>query len=270
MYLRRAFAVAVVVSCLLPAAAFVEQAERAKENLVMVPPGPGPSVERLDPEEGSPLATAAREFLSREKGVWSFRRDPRTAKLTLAQGAGIAFIPGRGNDLDPQMFRALDLQAGELSAAGLDPLARSFLQQNAALLLPERGTLSLNPDSSQVREKGRLISFYYDWSIDGISVEDATVFVRVNSGNITQFGAPLVGPTDVDTTPRISSDEAVRRLLSYTGDLETAQMQGAPELLLQPEDGKSGTLDYRLIWKLSYRLFGKLETWVGRVVAQNG
>ena len=198
-----------------------------------------------------------------------FRVDSRTARFDLVQGSGIPLIPGQGNTLGPDVLRGLDLPDGEITLAALEPRIRSLVEANAELLAPSRGMLVLNGDSSQIRLGGRLLSFHFDWWVDGIPVEEAAVFVRVNSGNITQIGAPLVGAIDLDTRPRVGAAEAARRLLDYTGDAEVARMQGEPELLIQSQD-HAGDLDHRLVWKMTYRLLGRIETWEGRVDAHTG
>jgi len=211
----------------------------------------------------------ARAFIGRYGGQWEFSVERRTGRPVLMQGSGIPMIPGRGNALDENALAGLPRPGGRITLDTLEPLARAFLETNRALLHPGRGELELDRKTSAIREDGRLASLYFCWRIDGVPVERANVFLRLNSGNVTQLGAPLVGPVHLDAKPALPAAEAIERLLAYTGDGELYRLQGDAELLIQPEDGH-GRIDYRLVWKIVYRIHGQIETWEGRVDAHSG
>jgi hypothetical protein len=225
--------------------------------------------ERIVPGDGTPVAAAAQRFIDRREGEWRFDVDPRTGLATLVQGSGIALVPGRGNPLGPAGLAGLTLVDGEVNVDTLEPLARAFIQANAALIAPRNGRLELDRATSGSRHGGRLHSLYFEWFVGDVPVENARVFVRLNSGNITQFGAPLVGLAEIDPSPAFDGPVAKRTLLAWTGDMEAARLQGDPRLLIQPE-GDTDTLSYRLVWVVSYTLAGKIETWEGRVDAHTG
>ncbi len=136
----------------------------------------------------------------------------------LVSGSGIPMVPGAGNGL-----RKAELPAGILddrgkpSLAGLDALVRGFLQENRALFLPDRGELVLNADRSGVLEDGRVAFVDYDWVVDGVPVEGARVFARINNGNLVQAGTRLVGRLETPTTPRLKAGEALGRALAHAG-----------------------------------------------------
>ena len=144
--------------------------------------------ETLDPSERSAAGAAARAFLATRGGDWRFELDRRTGRMALVEGSGIPLVPGRGNSL-PRGSGATDPPTIE----GLEPLARALIRQHSALLEPQRGELVLDRLRSVVRDHGRLASLRFEWYVDGVRVEGASVFVRVNSGNVTQIGAPLIG-----------------------------------------------------------------------------
>jgi len=225
-------------------------------------------IERLDPGAASAPATAARRFVDERGGEWTFTVDRRTSRPTSVRGSGLPILPGRGNGLDPAAFPLLPPD-GTFEIDDVEPLVRSFVDAHADLLSPPAGQLVLAKESS-VRDRGRLVSVYYDWFVDDVRVEGAQVFVRINSGNVVQFGAPLVSEVTTPTSPAFGAEQAVAKLLAHAGHTETAVLDGAPELLLQPEEASGDTIRHRLIWRFLYRVPGEIETWEGRVDARTG
>jgi hypothetical protein len=220
--------------------------------------------EALDPSERSPLGAAARAFLSARGGSWSFARDRRTGRMVLVEGSGIPLVPGRGNSLRraPGAPEAPTIEM-------LEPLVRALIHAHAALFEPTRGQLVLDRQRSVVRDRGRLASLRFAWYVDGVRVEDASVFVHVNSGNVTQIGSPLVGPIAAETRPLVSAETARAAILDFAGAGESYDWLGEPELLLQVEE-RGRALEHRLVWTASYRVTGQIGTWEGRVDARTG
>jgi Zn-dependent metalloprotease len=224
---------------------------------------------KLDPAEQTPAGQRARGFLDRVGGKWDFSIDPRTGRPVSVRGSGLPMIPGRGNALSASALTGLPMPQGRITIDTLEPLARGFIEDNEAWLKPPRGTLELDRQASTIRRDGGLVSIYFAWRVDGIPVEGAYVFLRLNSGNVTWFGAPFVGPFTTSTQPVLGSRQALETLMAHSGDGELYRLESEPMLVLQPEDGP-GRLDYRLVWKIVYRTFEGLETWEGRVDAQTG
>jgi len=127
----------------------------------------------IDLDEPTSAGAAAREFVQREGGRWTFAVDRRTASPTLVQGSGIPMLPGKGNRLGTEVLEGLDLRDGRLTIEGIEPLVLRFIQDQPFLSLPGRGELVLNESSSQIRAEGRLVSVYHDWYVDGVPVEGA-------------------------------------------------------------------------------------------------
>jgi hypothetical protein len=212
---------------------------------------PDPRVLLLPEATVDPRASqAAAGFVARRGGRWDFAMDPRTGRPVRVEGSGIPL--GAAPTLD-----------------ALEGPALAFLAAEADLLRPEQGELDLDRAHSSVREGGRLVSLYFDWSIDGVPVEHAHVFLRINSGNVTQFGAPLVGTPPADVRPVLNREDALEALMAYSGDGEAFRLVEEPRLLLQPEDA-GPELDYRLVWRTTYRVPGRIENWEGRVDAKSG
>ena len=262
--------VVLVLGIALPAYALVEHADGLADHRLREAPTIAPASELVAPTEATLRGDQVREFLSAQGGQWRFRFDRRTGRPDLVQGSGIALIPGAGNRLGAEALRGLPQPDGMVTLQTLEPLARGFIDRNETLLRPERGRLELDSELSSIREQGRLASLYFDWFVDGVPVEGAAVYLRLNSGNITQFGAVLVGPLDIETEPALSSEQALARLLEYSGDDELYRLVDEPELLIQPEDDGRDGLRFRLIWKVSYRVPDRTETWEGRLDARTG
>lgn len=230
---------------------------------------PRPVEPRMEPSGRAAADDLARLALT---GSWEVRVDPRTGKPTFVAGSGVPLYPGKGNDLPAAGRRALDDAAGEIDLRLLEPAARAFLAERPALL-PARGELVLDERAGASRREGRLVSLYFQWTVDGVPVDGARVFLRANHGNVTQFGSVRIGEIALDTRPKVSAAQAFDRLLDYAGHAEVADAGDRveePRLLIQPEDRGAGRLDYRLVWELRYRVPGRIETWAGRVDAETG
>jgi hypothetical protein len=269
--LRRLFVLLACAFLFVPALAFVDKDSTERRRTQIVEPrGPVHRSEALDVEGATPLATRAREFVGRHGGEWQFYVDPRTQRAGLVQGSGIPLVPGRGNTLTADALAGLPLSAGKVVIDTLEPLVRTLIDANAELLAPPLGTLILDKRTSVIRDDGRLASLYFDWFVGGVRVEAANVCFRLNSGNVTQFGAPLIGEIDLDTRPTFDAGTALQRLMEHTGDGEVYQLRGQPELLIQPLDDDRDGIDYRLVWRIAYTIEGSIETWEGRLDAHSG
>jgi len=252
-----------------PVLALVDPGRKHDDSRIVEPTRATVAPYAIDPAEKTPAGDQARGFLGRHGGQWEFILDGRTGRPVLVQGSGIPMIPGRGNSLAADVLAGLPMPDGKITVDTLEPLARSFIEANASLLHPAQGTLELDRKTSSIGRDGRLGSIYFTWKIDGVPVEGAAVFLRINSGNVIQFGAPLVGPVNSDTKPVLGEQRAIEELMAHSGDAELYRLEGSPVLLLQPEDGSS-KLEYRLVWKITYRTYGRFETWEGRVDARTG
>ena len=224
---------------------------------------------RIVPGGATPARSAAQRFLDRRGGDWGFDVDPRTGLATLVQGSGVPLIPGAGNSLNTEALPGLARPDGDIDIATLEPRVREFIDAHPVLLSPRNGRLELDVETSVSRQKGRLHSLYFSWWIGDVPVEGARVYVRINNGNITQFGAPLVGFADIDPNPNLTGLEAKNLLLEWSGDVEIARLKERPRLTIQPEDDDD-SLSYRLVWVVTYTVPGHLQTWEGRIDAHGG
>jgi Zn-dependent metalloprotease len=269
IFTQSIFALCFLAAC-IPAYAVIENPNRGEDPRWIDPPEWNIRSESMLAGEPTAAGIAAMALLTRHGGTWEFSVDPRTGLAVMVKGSGIPLVPGRGNSLSNEVLSGLPMPDGEITLETLEPLMRAFLEENRDLVLPASGRLDLDIESSSIREDGRLASLYFRWMIDNIPVEGAHVFVRLNSGNITQFGAPVLGGITVNTVSSIDRNEAIKLLLKWSGDEETARLQDEPELVLQPENIGDEILTYRLVWVMRYKIPGKIETWEGRLDARNG
>ncbi|MDB4324869.1 hypothetical protein N9971_00840, partial [bacterium] len=253
----------------LPALA-VKERQGAPDVRTMLPDGISSRSVDVTATTPSKAGGVVLEFTHELPGSWQFRMDPRTERFTMIQGSGLPLIPGRGNNLQVKSFAGLKSAEGRIDMQQVEPLVREFVERNRERIGPPTGELVLDPKASIARDRDRLISVYYDWHVGGVRVEGARVFARINSGNITQFGGRYVGPIDLDPTPQIRPGRALKNLFDYSGDADTALVEGEPELLIQPEDGKGDRIVYRLVWKVRYTVPGEIETWEARIDAHSG
>src|SRR5262245_42560134 len=233
-----------------------------------------------DPDDTSAAGMAVASFRHKAGGTWRTPIDRRTGRALLFEGSGIPMYPGAGNDL-----RRSDVAAGfydengRPTLAAVEALARGFFDENPALFLPPKGELVLNKGRSGVLDDGRIAFADFDWIVNGVPVQDARVFVRLNSGNLVQAGTHLVSGIDAPTVPVLSSEAALARALAHAGlDGSGEDVVEAGRLLLLPiadtpltYEGPTGSgLSYRLVYEVAFRQKALDPTWTARVDAASG
>ncbi|HSF39213.1 MAG TPA: hypothetical protein VLT87_05420 [Thermoanaerobaculia bacterium] len=207
---------------------------------------------------------------------WEVRWDERGNRPNLLEGAGIPLIPGRGNKL---------AKAGEVKVADVEAGIRAFLADFPEVLDVAGLDLRLNAHSTVNVGKDKQV-----WLVelqqyhDGIPVDGANVFFRVNHGNLIQFGAEKVAPVRTGTTPRIDSVGALAAVLQATGfsaeELSEVPQPGrlkiVPALNVgeRPAERFAGVpgRGYRhlLVWEVAFRRAGDDVTYQGLVDARTG
>ncbi len=258
--MRRGLSLAVAFAVGVPALAAAPPATpRANEKWIEHARA-APRVEPVDLAARGPEALRARAFVARVGGTWDVAVDRRTGRAVRVSGSGIPWIAGPGNTLDP---REIDLD-------GLEALARRFVSEQGAWLEPEVGELVLDRQASTLGRDGRAIGLRFAWHVAGVPVEDAAVYLLINSGNLVQFGAPLVGHAPGDARPVVTEAQAVARAIDHGADRAAYELRGSPALRFQPEENGEELLTYRLVWVVRYRVPGEIETWEARVDARTG
>src|SRR5947199_6094529 len=93
---------------------------------------------------GSDVANGWESFRQSANGEWNALVDKRTGHIDIAEGAGIPWVPGRGNNLGLRDVAAVLNARGTLDMASLDTITRHFLPPVASPLRANPGSLGPN------------------------------------------------------------------------------------------------------------------------------
>jgi hypothetical protein len=216
-----------------------------------------------------------------EHGDWSAVVDQRTGKIEIAEGEGIPFVPGPGNQLEISDLAAALGDKQDVDLATMETLTRAFLPRVAGLLGVDPGTLILNRDRSG-HPADYLWFVDFDVIREGMVVEDARVVFRVNNGNLIQFGSENL-PAEGARVPKakLTRNQALAILADYVGGFGAADsfLDGGSQRLVPValadsrfadgfEPGKGRGL--ARIWQFVFRRDGDDGTWRARIDAANG
>jgi hypothetical protein len=242
-----------------------------------------PAVEMAEEVE-SALAPGVRtswDELRRIAGSWKAQVDQRTGLVDFAEGAGIPWIPGRGNQLTNEEI--LDHLAGRRKPdlATLESISRAFLPRVARLLGVDPRSLRLDHGRSG-HPADHLWWVDYNVERDGLVIEGARVVFRVNNGNLIQFGTEnLPSPDTRAPRARWSREQALASLSEYVGGFGASDsfLDGGSLRLLPVavaddrfddgfEIGRGRGL--AAVWQFTFRRAGDPGTWRARVDAAGG
>jgi hypothetical protein len=198
------------------------------------------------------------EQSAEQSAAWEVRWDTRSDRPNLIQGAGVP-----------------------MPSENIESAVRSFMDKYPELFGDTR-ELRLDPE--------RTVHLGDVWLIElqqvhqGVPVEGANAFFRINHGNLVQFGSEKVSEVRIGTTPRVSREEAFAGVLRALGSdvSEVSEIVSPGRLKIVPMlpsgerpgetyQGAAGR-GYRhaLIWELSFRLTGGPATYEAWVNARNG
>jgi len=214
-------------------------------------------------------------------GAWSAVVDKRHGGLEIAEGEGIPFVPGRGNQLTRGDIAAHLRGRTKPDLETLESLARAFLPEVASLLGVAPGSLALNAGrSGQPAEELWFVDF--DVVRDGIPIEGARVVFRISHGNLIQLGTEnLPAPGLAAPRAKTTREQALASLSSYVGGFSAADrfLDGGSLRLLpvRVEDARFAD-GYELgkgrglatAWQFIFRRGEGMETWRARVDAATG
>ena len=262
-----------------PLAAFQPVEEPATARLARVYEAPElavePTLDELGGLQGAVVRPELAAFVRSFGPDWIVRWDRRSDRPHLLQGSGVAIVPGFGNGLLPA---DVGLSAG--SVVTLELVARRLQEFVAAypeLLGVEGFDLRLDRSRSTVAGAGGTHWFVeFAQYQNGVPVEGANVYFRLNHGNLVQFGADRVAPVAIETQPaleRTAALAAALRELQFPPSSQLAEVLDAGSLHLYPIArvakaagerfiGTAGSgYDHLLAWRFVFRLPGDAATY---------
>jgi trimeric autotransporter adhesin len=223
------------------------------------------------------------KFLSENDNVWTATVDLRRGVTTLLDGGAIPFIPGRANGLSWDSFEPGCGSIQCIPKDKIELLSREFLDKYPGLFPVKQEELVMDPDGTiPIGESFYLIRF--QWVVNDIPVEGASIFFRINNGNLIQVASTHIAPITIDTTPSYTQETAWQILNGYLGEdglspkdeiLETGKLVIIPTtakgLDTEVYNGAVGGMAaYNLAYKLVFRRPGVQGTWEAMVDAHTG
>ena len=227
-------------------------------------------------------AEALSRFFAENSSEWEVRWDTRSDRPNLVQGAGIPVLPGRGNNLTP--VRTGVATDGKVRMTDVERILRGFMAGYPEMFIAQEN-LRLNTKSTvNVGDDKEIWLVEFEQVHNGVPVEGANAYFRINNGNIVQFGTEKVADVRVGTTPKLSREEAFAAVLEAIGSniSEVTEIVNPGKLKIVPmmmTGERAGELykgvagaGYRhaLIWEISFRRAGEPTTFQAWINARNG
>jgi hypothetical protein len=221
-------------------------------------------------------------FRSEHGAAWRFTIDEKRGLPTLISGGAIPIIPGHANDMvwADAVPGCLDNQC--IPVAHVESQARDFVDRYSEILGVASGNLVVDPAGS--RPFGNhifLLNFGYE--VDGVPVDRAALYFRINSGNLLQVASQNIAPVAIDTTPSIDFQTGWTVVQDYLGPFASASDvindRGSLHLIpVTPKnvnaddfDGPLGSgFSYKLAWRYTFDRPGVIGSWEAVVDAHTG
>ncbi len=213
------------------------------------------------------------------EGEWVGYVDQRTGRLEYAEGAGIPWIPGRGNRLTRTEGRTDGSGRSRTSRVSLDTLeklAREFAEQVAPSMGIDPASLVLNQGRSG--EYGGYLWFVdFDIVLEGLPIEGARLVFRVNNGNLIQFGSENIPAPNADMPATVYDREyAMEALSAHIGGVDMndefvdrGNLKLLPALVTDGFEFGQGR-ELIKVWELLFHRPGEVGNWRARIDATTG
>lgn len=214
-------------------------------------------------------------------GQWSSFVDKRTGRIEYAEGAGIPWIPGRGNNLKASDIANRLEGKQHVDLATMESIARGFLPRVAPLLGVDPKNLVLSASRS-----GNPASYlwYVDFDVmsEGHVIEGARVAFTVNNGNLIQFGTDNLPAPDAKLAPvRLNAFQARNKVAEYIGGFEPGDRlvdRGSYHVMPTNVSDAKFNDGYETgkgrgvtgVWEVIFKRPGVIGTWRARVDASTG
>ncbi|MEM9556091.1 MAG: PQQ-binding-like beta-propeller repeat protein [Acidobacteriota bacterium] len=232
-------------------------------------------------------AAAWRAFrdAQRDRGPWAARIDRRSGLIEIAEGAGLPWLPGAGNDLRiEELDRSLTVETiadGTVrpTLQALEALSHQFSADIAPLLGVDGRDLRLDRSVSGSYSDFLHVVEFDVFTASGLPIRGARVFFRVNHGNLVQFGAERMPPPGLEPPAAVlGAAEARQAVAAYVEGFDASRdaFLGRPQLFVQLLDtgdafrrvGEGYTL--LPVWQLRFQRQGEHPTWQVLLDATNG
>jgi fibronectin type 3 domain-containing protein len=235
-----------------------------------------------DHREGLSAIAEMDAFRAQHGDAWRFTIDLRRGVPTLLGGGAISFIPGNANDLVWDDFAPGCVENSCLPVDVVESLARAFMDQHQAIFGVRSGELVLDRNGSGPFGAS-IYLLRFQWTVDGIAVENASVFFRINNGNLIQVAIERIADLDLNTSPSLSRFAAIGVLEDYLGPFggvrDTMMDEGSMRIVPVTPEGQDpdeftaaigAGIDYRLAWRFAFQRDGVIGTWEALVDAHSG
>ncbi|MFL6291051.1 MAG: hypothetical protein ACJ759_09170 [Thermoanaerobaculia bacterium] len=265
----------------LPGAATAQVAKEGRstlDGLAFASPrlNPNDSLQPVDDVQGVLDAEVANNWASfrGNSGQWTAMVDARNGRVAIAEGEGIPFIAGRGN--------SLSARAKAPGLSDMETIARGFLPRVAAML-------GVNPNSLVLNQGRSGNPADYLWFLDfdmvdksGAVIEGARVVLRVNHGNLIQFGTEnLPARNAVAPQAKLKREEALAAVAGYIGGfggadsfLDGGSLHLIPVAEIDNNFGEGFAFGkgrgITPTWQFVFHRDGVMGTWRARVDAATG
>jgi len=234
-------------------------------------------------QDGFSSFDGAARFLSENDASWRILIDLRRGVPSLIDGGAIPWIPGPANSLSWSSFAPGCGSIQCIPREKVEVLAREFLDKYPGLFPVKQEELVIDPNGTvPVWDSIYLVRF--QWTIDGIPVEGASIYFIINNGNLISVSSTRVAPQSLDTRPAVTKETAWDIMNGYLGgemvtDKDEILERGMLSIIPTTRKGMdtfsySGTIgsmaDYRLVYKMVFRRPGVTGTWEATVDAHSG
>src|SRR6266545_289296 len=272
------------IIAVLPGAAAAQVAKQGNtslDGLVFTSPrlNPHEDLEPIDDVQGLLSADVGNGWASfrQDSGEWNALVDKRTGRVDIAEGAGIPWIPGHGNNLTKALAGN-----GKVDLTALDTIAHGFMPRVAALLGINPSNLVLNRSRSGMPADYLAFVDYDLVMSDGTPIEGARVVFRVNHGNLIQFGSENLPPLGFGVVKaKIKSDAALAAVSNYIGGFTAADTfidRGSAHVLPTAEIDNRFADGFEFgkgrgvapVWQFTFHRDGVMGTWRARVDGVTG
>lgn len=224
---------------------------------------PSLEVQDLSLLQKSNIDHPASHFFAEHGGEWTMSIDTRSARPHLIQGSGLPILPGKGNEKSAEAF---GLRGGELTVQSVAKHVYRHFSDAPDILGIDGLDLRLDPERSTAYGEGN-----YLWVLEfqqfheGLRVEGAHAFFRINHGNLIQMGTNRLAEVRVNTIPIFTDGMALESALGELGHAEkNTKLFRDSELLIVPVAlpreqpgfayaGQAGQgYGHRLVWRFHY------------------